>query len=58
MQLKSLTGLLALLQDAPPADAGSSNTIRIVAGVLALLLVAIIIMRRKRTSKKETEDEF
>ena len=52
--------LVALLQDAPPADSGSSaNTIRIAAGVLALVLVLLIIIRRKSGAKKEKEeDEF
>ena len=53
-----LTTLLAFLQEAPPADTGGAqNTIRIVAGVLALALVVIIIMRRK-SSKKKDEQEF
>jgi hypothetical protein len=51
--------LLALLQDAPPADSGGAqNTIRIVAGVLALVLVGIIVMRRRGGGKKKDEDEF
>jgi LPXTG-motif cell wall-anchored protein len=50
--------LIALLQDAPAPDTGGAqNTIRIVAGVLALVLVAIIVMRRKGGRKKD-EDEF
>jgi hypothetical protein len=50
--------LIALLQDAPPADtSGTQNVIRIVSLVLALALVAIIIMRRKRGKKKD-EEEF
>jgi len=32
------------------------NTVKLVAGVLAVLLVVIIVMRRKR--KKSVEDEF
>ena len=32
------------------------NTVRLIAGVLAVVLVAIIIMRRKK--KKGVEDEF
>jgi LPXTG-motif cell wall-anchored protein len=32
------------------------NTVKLVAGVLALVLVAIIVIRRKR--KKGVEDEF
>lgn len=55
----ALTTLTALLQDAAPAASDSSaNTIRIVAGVLALVLVLIIILRRKGTAKKEKEEEF
>ena len=32
------------------------NTVRLIAGVLAVVLVAIIVMRRKK--KKGVEDEF
>ena len=32
------------------------DTVRIIAGVLALILVAIVILRRK--SKSKTEDDF
>jgi len=34
----------------------SQETVQIVAGVLAVILIGIIIMRRK--GKKKTEDEF
>jgi hypothetical protein len=55
----ALTTLIALFQDAPPAASDSTaNTIRIVAGVLALALVVIIILRRKGGAKKEKEEEF
>ncbi len=51
--------LIALLQDTAPADTSSSqNTVRIIAGVLALLLVIVIVMRRKGGKKKAQEDEF
>jgi LPXTG-motif cell wall-anchored protein len=51
--------LIALLQDAPHADTGSSqNTIKIVSGVLALVLVVIIILRRRGNKKKDEEEEF
>lgn len=54
-----LTLLIALLQDAPAADTGSAqNTVRIVAGVLAVVLVVIIVMRRKGGGKKKDEEEF
>jgi len=50
--------LIAFLQEAPAADtSGTQNTIKIVSGVLALVLVAIIILRR-RSGKKKEEDEF
>jgi len=53
----ALSGLIALLQETPPADtSGTQNVIRIVSGLLALVLVGIIIMRRK--SSKKDEDEF
>jgi hypothetical protein len=50
---------IALLQDAPaaPDTSGTQSTIRIVAGVLALVLVAVIILRRK-SGKKKDEEEF
>lgn len=52
------TSLSALLfQETPPAT-GGAYTLRIIAGVLALILVAIVIVRRKRAGKKEEEDEF
>ena len=56
----ALSILIALLQDAaPPASDSSANTIRIAAGVLALVLVGIIILRRKGGAKKnKEEDEF
>jgi LPXTG-motif cell wall-anchored protein len=51
--------LIALLQDAPPVDTGSSQkTIQIVAGVLALVLVVIIVMRRRGRKNKGEEEEF
>ncbi len=53
-----LSTLIALLQDAPAPASDSQGTVKIVAGVLALVLVGIIIMRRKGTSKKKDEDEF
>jgi LPXTG-motif cell wall-anchored protein len=37
-----------------PMDA--NTTVKLIAGVLALVLVAVIIMRRKK--KKEPEDDF
>jgi len=46
-----------LLQETPP-QTGNANMIRIVAGVLALILVGIVIVRRKRAVKKEEDDDF
>ena len=45
---------LWLLQDAPeiPAD-DNTNTIRLVAGVLAIVCVVVIVMRRKKKASKE-----
>jgi hypothetical protein len=55
----ALTRLIALLQDAAPAAGpeGAQSTIRIIAGVGAVVLVAIIILRR-RSGKKKEEEEF
>lgn len=54
----ALSTLIALLQEAPASGTtGTQNTIRIIAGVLALVLVGIIIMRRKGGKKKD-EEEF
>jgi hypothetical protein len=53
----ALSTIIALLQEAPAGSSGSAGTIRIIAGVLALVLVGVIIMRRKG-SKKKDEDEF
>jgi len=45
---------LWLLQEASEAPAGdSTNTIRIVAGVLAIVCVVVIVMRRKKKASKE-----
>jgi hypothetical protein len=52
----SLTNLIALLQDAPPAS-GVNTTVKLIAGVLAIILVVIIILRRKGGKKKD-EEEF
>ncbi len=35
----------------------ANTTVKLIAGILALILVGIIIMRRK-SKKKETEDDF
>jgi hypothetical protein len=54
----ALLTFIAILQDAPAADtSGTQSTIRIVAGVLALVLVVAIILRR-RSGKKKDEEEF
>ncbi len=54
-----LTRFIALFQDAaqPPSSAAQSM-VRIIAGVLALVLVGVIIMRRKCKGKKDEEEEF
>ena len=44
---------LWLLQDVPEAAPDNTNTIRIVAGVLALVCVVVIILRRKKKASKE-----
>lgn len=44
---------LWLLQAAPDAGADSTNTIRYVAGGLALILIVVILVRRKRKASKE-----
>jgi len=44
---------LWLFQEAPPAGADNTATIRIIAGALALLIVVIILLRRKRKASKE-----
>ena len=38
-------------ETAPAAD--NTNTIRIIAGVLALICVVVIVMRRKKKASKE-----
>jgi len=47
----SLVYLLA--QAAPETGTGSTNTIRIIAGAVALVFIVVIILRRKRKSSKE-----
>jgi LPXTG-motif cell wall-anchored protein len=44
---------LWLLQAAPEGEPGNTTTIRVVAGILALVCVAIILVRRKRKASKE-----
>jgi LPXTG-motif cell wall-anchored protein len=44
---------LWLLQDAPDSGDGNINTIRIVAGVLAIAIVVVIFVRRKKKASKE-----
>jgi hypothetical protein len=55
----ALSAFIALLQDAPaaPDTSGTQSTIRIVAGVLAVVLVVAIFLRRK-SGKKKDEEEF
>ena len=53
-----LTNLLAFLQDVPAPTSGTQGTIKIIAGVLAVVLVIIIIMRRRGAGKKKEEEDF
>jgi len=53
-----LTSLLAFLQDAPAPGSGTQGTVKIVAGVLAVVLVIIIVMRRRSGGKKKEEEDF
>jgi hypothetical protein len=45
--------LLQEATDTAAAPADNTNTIRIVAGVLALVCVVVIVMRRKKKASKE-----
>ena len=47
---------LALLQQDPAPDDGSTTMVRVIAGIGALVLIAIVILRRK--SKRKAEDDF
>jgi hypothetical protein len=51
----ALSTLLTLLQVAAPAPTGGSIAIRIVAGILALVMVGLIIFRSKAGAKKARE---
>jgi len=42
--------------DSEGQNSMTESTVRIVAGVLCVILIAIVILRRK--GKKKTEDEF
>jgi hypothetical protein len=44
---------LWLLQAAPEGGSDSTSTIRIVAGVLAIVCVVVILLRRKKKASKE-----
>ena len=44
---------LWLLQETPPAGDDNTNTVRLVAGVLAIVGVVIIFVRRKKKASKE-----
>ena len=44
---------LWLLQTAPEDGSDSTNLIRIIAGILALVCVVAILVRRKRKASKE-----
>jgi len=43
----ALSRLMALLQDAPPANGGANSMLTLVCGGLAVILIGIIIMRRR-----------
>jgi len=52
----SLSLVLALLQDAPPQGSpAATGMVKIIAGVLALILIAMIIFRRRGRAKKGKE---
>jgi hypothetical protein len=53
-----LTNLLAFLQDVPAPASGTQGTVKIIAGVLAVVLVVIIVMRRRSGGKKKEEEDF
>ena len=44
---------LWLLQATPEGASDNTTTIRVVAGILALVCVAVILLRRKRKASKE-----
>ncbi len=44
---------LWLLQVTPESGADNTTTVRLVAGVLALVCVVVIIMRRKKKASKD-----
>jgi len=48
-----MTFALWLLQAAPEGAPDNTNTIRILAGVAALVCIAVILVRRKRKASKE-----
>ena len=48
-----MTLALWLLQETAPETGDNTTTIRLVAGVLALVCVVVIIMRRKKKASKE-----
>ena len=48
-----LFALWLFQEAAETAPADNTNTIRIVAGVLALVCVVVIVMRRKKKASKE-----
>jgi LPXTG-motif cell wall-anchored protein len=44
---------LWLLQEATETPADNTNTIRIIAGILAIVCVVVIVLRRKKKASKE-----
>jgi hypothetical protein len=53
----ALSTLLTLLQVAAPAPSGGNIAIRIVAGILALVMVGLIIFRSKAGAKKSKQKD-
>lgn len=51
--------LIAMLQDAPAPANDGQGTVKLIAGVLAVVLLGVIILRRRGSAgKKKDEDEF
>jgi LPXTG-motif cell wall-anchored protein len=48
-----MTFALWLLQETPDAGSDNSTMIRVIAGAVALAIVAVILVRRKKKASKE-----
>ena len=58
MRIRKLSGLIhTICYTAETGHAMDQNTVRLVAGILAVVLVAVIFMRRKK-KKSTADDEF